>query len=303
MTFMSNWKCKATDLHSMKIVKNYKFFFQTGRKIYIDILIIKELEVRYWKNYRPNSGYFTKTNLWKPEAVCYPKYEQEFFPTPDDIPRIFEEDGEDLRKPVTQDEMLNILKGLKMIRSKAKIDFLQNDIIFSDKISKRICSADIWHPLIEVFLIYLCARGNKPQTKNKANTTNYILNSRNTSLLNVDYKIQTIMPPTRINGVLHTIINPDQKGFVPDKCIGENIIEITCIIDKLEIEDNPGLLVSTDCYKTFDTLEWSFIKIKAFECITFPKYWIKWKAVICNNIDSQIIHNGYMSWEFIAMRG
>ena len=46
-----------------------------------------------------------------------------------------------------------------------------------------------------------------------------------------------------MKGVLHTIIHTNKEGFVHDRSIGENISEIICIIDKLEIEDNPGLLV------------------------------------------------------------
>ena len=129
--------------------------------------------------------------------------------------------------------------------------------------------------------------GNNPHTKKGKNIKN-ILNWRPISLLNVDYKILTKILATRIKAVLHTIIHPDQKGFVPDRYIGENIIEIISTIDKLESEDHPGLLVSIDFYKAFDTLEWTFIK-KAFEYFNFPEYLIKWVSVIYNNINSHIM--------------
>ena len=121
-----------------------------------------------------------------------------------------------------------------------------------------------------------------------------ILNWRPISLLNVDYKILTKILATRIKGVLRTIIHPDQKGFVPDRYIGENIIEIISTIDKLETEDHPGLLVSIDFYKAFDTLEWTFIK-KAFEYFNFPEYLIKWVSVIYKNINSP--HN--QQWTYV----
>ena len=138
-------------------------------------------------------------------------------------------------------------------------------------------------------------------TKKGKNIKN-ILNWRPISLLNVDYKILTKILATRIKGVLHTIIHPDQKGFVPDRYIKENIIEIISTIDKLETEDHPGLLVSIDFYKAFDTLEWTFIK-KAFEYFNFPEYLIKWVSVIYNNINSCIINNGHMSEGFTVSRG
>ena len=40
-----------------------------------------------------------------------PQYEQEFFPQSEDIPRISEEDRDILGKPITQEEILQALKG------------------------------------------------------------------------------------------------------------------------------------------------------------------------------------------------
>ena len=67
---------------------------------------------------------------------------------------------------------------------------------------------------------------------------------------------------THIKEILHTIIHTDQRSFIPGRYIGENTIEILSIIDKLEIEDKPGLLISINFYKAFDTMEWSFIQKK-----------------------------------------
>ena len=119
--------------------------------------------------------------------------------------------------------------------------------------------------------------------------------------MNVHCKILNKIPATRIKRVLHKIIHPNQKVFVPYRYIGENIIEIISIIDKPEIKDNPGFLVSVDFYKAFNTLEWSFIK-KVFEYFNFSEYLIKWIPVIYNNIDSQKINNRHMSEGFIVTR-
>ena len=71
-----------------------------------------------------------------------------------------------------------------------------------------------------------------------------IFNWHTISLLNVDYKILTKMFATYVKEILHTIIHTDQRGFIPGTYIDEYIIEILSIIDKLEIEDKPGLLIS-----------------------------------------------------------
>ena len=79
--------------------------------------------------------------------------------------------------------------------------------------------------------------------KKRKNIRN-ILNWRSISLLNVNHKILTKILVTRMSGVLHKIIHPDQKRFVHDMYIEEIIIEIISIIDKLEIENYSGLLIS-----------------------------------------------------------
>ena len=57
-----------------------------------------------------------------------------------------------------------------------------------------------------------------------------------------------------IKEILHTIIHTEQGSFIPGRYKGENIIEILSIIDRLEIEDKPGLLIFLT-YKAFDTVE------------------------------------------------
>ena len=107
---------------------------------------------------------------------------------------------------------------------------------------------------------------------------------------------------THIKEILHIIIHTDQRSFSPGKYISENITEILSLIDKLEIEDKPGLLIFIDFYKAFDTIEWSFIQ-KAFKFFNFPEYLTKWIEIIYTNITSRIIYNGHMSEGFDLTRG
>ena len=118
----------------------------------------------------------------------------------------------------------------------------------------------------------------------------------------MDYKILTKLFATCIKDILHTIIHTDQRGFIPRRYIGENIIEILSIIDKLEVEDKPGFLISIDFYKTFDTMEWSFIQ-KACKFFNFQEYLTKWIEIIHTNINSRITNNVYVSERFNLTRG
>ena len=59
--------------------------------------------------------------------------------------------------------------------------------------------------------------GNNPHTKKKRKKNIKIILNWRPILFNVDYKFLNKILATRIKEVLHTIIHPDPKGFVPDR--------------------------------------------------------------------------------------
>ena len=91
---------------------------------------------------------------------------------------------------------------------------------------------------------------------------NQLQNWRPISLLNVDYKIASKAIAKRIEPLLPHLIHPDQTGFVKDRYIGESIRLISDVIEKTNKDNIPGIPVSLDFRKAFDTLtlEWSCIQ-------------------------------------------
>ena len=88
-------------------------------------------------------------------------------------------------------------------------------------------------------------------------------NWRPITLLNVDFKIASACIANRIKLILRNIISETQKRFfLKGRYIGECIRLIYDLIDKLEEDDIPGLLLLIDFEKAFDTVEWSFIEKK-----------------------------------------
>ena len=86
-------------------------------------------------------------------------------------------------------------------------------------------------------------------------------NWRPITLLNTDYKIAAKAVARRIEKMLPKIINSDQTGFIKGRYIGENIrliirLIISDIMDYTKTENLPGILLSLDFKKAFDTLEW-----------------------------------------------
>ena len=84
---------------------------------------------------------------------------------------------------------------------------------------------------------------------------NLVKNWRPLTLLNCDYKIATKALANRIKPFLQKLISHDQTGFIKNRFIGENIRLIDGVIKYTAAKNIPGLLLSLDFEKAFDTLE------------------------------------------------
>ena len=125
----------------------------------------------------------------------------------------------------------------------------------------------------------------------------YLKNWRPITLLCVDYKIASASLANRIKPILQNIISQTQKGFLRGRYIGECTRLIFDLIEKMEDEDIPGILLLVDFEKAFDTIEWSFIE-KTLEFYGFGITFREWvKALYCD-ITSSIINNEHISPSF-----
>ena len=95
-------------------------------------------------------------------------------------------------------------------------------------------------------------------------------NWRPITLLNVDCKIATKAIAKRIEASLSKLINSDQTGFIKGRYIGENIRLIIDIMEYTKKHNIPGILVSLDFRKAFDSPEWPFI-MRTLDVFNFGK--------------------------------
>ena len=130
----------------------------------------------------------------------------------------------------------------------------------------------------------------------------YLKNWRPISLLNTAYKIASASIANRIKGVLPKIIHEDQKGFMAGRYIGENIRKIYDVLQYSEQERVPGLLLSIDFEKAFDSIAWSFLK-KALNFFNFGPGMIRWISTFYENITTCVSVNGQYSDWFHINRG
>jgi len=120
-----------------------------------------------------------------------------------------------------------------------------------------------------------------------------LLNWRPVPLLNVDCKIATKAIAKRIEPLLPNLVHTDQTGFIKGRYIGENISLIIDIMEHTKSESIPGILVSLDFRKAFDSLEWSFM-MKALDVFNFGTSIKRWISTFYTNIGSAAINNGFM---------
>lgn len=130
----------------------------------------------------------------------------------------------------------------------------------------------------------------------------YLKNWRPISLLNTAYKIVSASIANRLKNVLPKIIHDDQKGFMKGRYIGENIRKIYDVLRYTEAENIPGLLLSVDIEKAFDSVSWAFMQ-KALEFFNFGPCLIQWIATLYHSPISCVSVNGQYSKWFSVCRG
>ena len=137
-------------------------------------------------------------------------------------------------------------------------------------------------------------KGSKPRQ--------FLKNWRPITLLNVDYKILSACLAKRMKNVLNEIISPSQKGFLPDRFIGENTRLIFDIANYLEQKNLSGILLLLDFEKAFDSVEWSYLE-RCLDAYNFGPDFKKWFKILYAGSESCTTNNGHMSPFFRLERG
>ena len=136
----------------------------------------------------------------------------------------------------------------------------------------------------------------------KGGDRNNLGNWRPISLLNSDYKLFTKVIAMRIQSAMDILINPLQKGFLK----GRNISEIIRLIDDSLYTANyyktPGLMVSIDFKKAFDSISKSSI-INSLKIFNFGPYIISMVSALITNSESCVRNGGWHSSWFPCERG
>ena len=118
----------------------------------------------------------------------------------------------------------------------------------------------------------------------------------------MDLKIASKAIAKRIEPTLPNLIHSDQTGFVKGRCIGEYIRLINDIMDYTSLQNLPGILMSLDFRKAFDSIEWPFI-MKTPDHLNFGRGIKRWVNIFYTNIESAVQNNGFITSWFKPSKG
>ena len=121
----------------------------------------------------------------------------------------------------------------------------------------------------------------------KGKDRSLLKNWRPISLLNVDYKIASKALANRFTKYLPKIIKDSQAGYVKDRNIRDNIRTIVDTMEYLKDRNLPGILISVDFEKAFDSLSWNFIQA-VLRKLNFGESFRRWVKLLYTNISSCI---------------
>ena len=97
-------------------------------------------------------------------------------------------------------------------------------------------------------------------------------------------------------------MNENQKGFIAGRFLGENVRLIYDVLFESKKQNLPGLLLSIDFEKAFNTVSWKFI-MKVLDYFNFGNSIKSWVGLFQKGSETFILQNGFMSNFFSLRRG
>lgn len=101
------------------------------------------------------------------------------------------------------------------------------------------------------------------------------------ALLNMDLKISTKVLANRLVGVISSLVNIDQTGFMPGKSTDTNLRLFTHL-QLLGPDAGTRIVVSIDIEKAFDSVDWGYM-LRVLEVMGFGRIFRQWIALLYSN--------------------
>ena len=131
----------------------------------------------------------------------------------------------------------------------------------------------------------------------------FVSHLRPITLLNVDYKLFTEVLADRLKLVLPQIIHTDQNGFIKNRFLGNNLLDVQTLIALAEeTQDDNSVLLSLDIEKAFDSVRWDYLKMVLWR-FGFLEQFIDWISLTHKNAHVCILNKGFLSDPILIKQG
>ena len=143
----------------------------------------------------------------------------------------------------------------------------------------------------------ICKIALLPKSEDRLKVQNY----RPISLLNTLYKVVAKVYANRMKPLLHHWILPSQTGFVPNRCILDNVfLAFEAMEWTMENKQELSMLL-LDFEKAYDRVNWTFLR-ETMKAMGFHSKWVNQVMSLYNNAAAAVIVNGEQSKTFKLQR-
>ena len=251
--------------------------------------ILKESENFYKKLYSNKDDTLSEINLRE--------YLQNI-----NLPKLTDNESNQLEGQITLSELSIALQNMKNNKSPGTDGFSSEFFkVFWKKLGTFVMRA-VNHSYLTGELSLVQRQGIitliPKENKSRQNLTNY----RPICLLNTVYKIASASIANRLKTVLDKLISNGQSGFISGRYIGENTRLVYDLMQLVDENNIPGLLLLIDFEKAFDSLSWSFMQ-KVLSSFNFGPSIIQWISTFYKNTQVAVNQGGNLSSFFNTERG
>ena len=213
---------------------------------------------------------------------------------------VTKEHNTELLRPLTLDEVTEAMKQLPAGKAPG-VDSIPSEFyqemwedIESDVFN--FVSESMDHCLLEEEL-NISKIALLPKSEDRLRIQNY----RPISLLNTMYKIVAKVYANRMKPLLHNWILPSQTGFVPNRCILDNIFLAFETIAWTRENGQDLSMLLLDFEKAYDRVNWTFLK-EVMVRMGFHTKWITQVMSLNDNAAASVVVNGEVSKSFYLQR-
>ena len=130
----------------------------------------------------------------------------------------------------------------------------------------------------------------------------FLKNWRPITLLNSDYKILAKALANRLCTFLPDIISEDQTGYIKGRFIGCNIRLVEDIMQYVELNKLPGIILTIDFEKAFDSICHTFLD-ESLQAFNFGPQFRSLVSLLYKDISSAVLNNSETTDWFYPTRG